>query len=171
MNVLDLLRKYKNIRDAEIPKLGPHRIEKSIPYSGGIMTFEPGFSRPISPMLKKRFEFCSTWENAYLSQKWLSIDEINNWENDEKINEWVNLRKENSYDGDPLEDYPMRNLAIFAINPYEPEEIYLVWDEGRLEPRVWHYVGAEFYRFNSFRRFLLYINGMMEDTDTVREVI
>jgi hypothetical protein len=32
MNVLDLLGKYKNIRDAEIPKLGPHRIEKSNPY-------------------------------------------------------------------------------------------------------------------------------------------
>lgn len=170
MNVIDLLRKYKIKRDSEIQSLGPHKIEKPIPFTDKIMTLEPGFHRTLSPMLKKRFEFCSEWNNAYLSQKWMSIEEINNWTNNAKIKEWVNLRKDNSYNGEPLEDCPMKNIAIFSINPYEPEEIYLVWNEGKLEPRVWHYVGSEFYTFNSFRRFLLYINGMMEDVDTIREI-
>ena len=164
MRIISLLEDYRKIRDSEVVDLGPHQINKSEPFpSGVIKTLDVNFDKPLSPMLRERFIFCSSWLNAYLSQDWLSLDEINKWDKNSRIVEWIDLRRENSYPGEPLEDLQPRDISIFAINPHEPEEIYLTWDGDSEEPRLWHYFGAEFYTFNSFERFLLYINKIIGD--------
>lgn len=134
-----------------------------------ISTLSSGTYRPLSQMLRERFDFCGEWKNAYLSQDWLPLSSINNWGGDKKISDWVNIRKENSYPGDLLEDHPPENVSIFSINPYEPEEIYLLWGKDGEEPQVWHYFGADFYTFNNLEKFLLYVNGIIGDEDTVRK--
>lgn len=172
MRIISLLEDYRKIRDSEVVNLGPHQINKSEPFpSGVIKTLDVNFDKPLSPMLRERFIFCSSWLNAYLSQDWLSLDEINKWDKNSRIVEWIDLRRENSYPGEPLEDLQPRDISIFAINPHEPEEIYLTWDGDSEEPRLWHYFGAEFYTFNSFERFLLYINKIIGDEDTKRQTI
>ncbi len=171
MSITDLLEEYKNKRDSEILSAGKHVIAPPEDVCEKIRTLDYNFFRPISPMLRERFEFCSVWRNAYLSQDWLSLQDINNWKSNKIICDWVDLRKDNSYPGEPLEDYPEKNIAIFSINSHEPEEIYLVWDEEAVEPKVWHYFGGNFYTFNSVERFFLYINGLIGDEDTVRQAI
>jgi len=172
MNIIDLLEKYKKIRDSETDRFGGHSIGPPSDSCDKIRTLDYSFFMPLSPMLKKRFEFCSYWKDAYLSQDWLSIQEINDWKKNKKIRELIDLRKENyCYPGQPMADFPMKKIALFSINPYEPEEIYLVWEEINAEPKIWHYFGADFYTYNNFERFLLYINGLIEDDDTVRKHI
>jgi len=58
-----------------------------------------------------------------------------------------------------------------VYDPYYPNEMYLVWDEDNVEPKVWMYFDADYYTFNSFERFLLHINGFIDDEDTVREYV
>ena len=169
MEITNLLKNYQFIRDIENEKLGPHKIVNPELLEGKmIRTLDDNFYRPLSPMLKERFQFCSSWENSYLSQNWLSLSEIENWEKNNKIVQWVELRCENSYQGEPLEDFPRKNIAIFSYNPCEPEEIYLIWDDYNEEPRIWHYFGSDFYTFNSLERFFLFINGKIGDEDTIR---
>jgi len=171
MEITQLLISYKKIRDGEVDRFGEHHITPPDNHCKKIKTLDCDFYRPLSPMLTKRFEFCSHWKDAYLSQDWLSLQEINSWEENKKICELIALRKENSYKGDPLKDLPNKNIAIFSINPYEPEEIYLIWDDNNIEPKIWHHFSAEFFTFNNFGRFLLYINGLIEDEDTIRKTI
>jgi len=172
MGIIELLKSYKKIRDAEVERFGEHVIEPPSESFEQIRTLEYDFFRPISPMLGKRFEFCSAWKNAYLNHDWLSNQEINNWKENKTFREWLKLRKENySYQGQPFMEYPMKNIAIFSIDPYEPEETYLVWDDGIIEPKIWHYFEADFYTFNNFERFLLYINNIIDDEDTIRTFI
>ena len=126
--------------------------------------------------LLKMFDKMYDKENAFKilfipENKEYSLDEINKWDKNSRIVEWIDLRRENSYPGEPLEDLQPRDISIFAINPHEPEEIYLTWDGDSEEPRLWHYFGAEFYTFNSFERFLLYINKIIGDEDTKRQTI
>lgn len=171
MKIINLLNEFKKKRDEDIEVSGDYTIAPPEMPCEKIRTLDYDFLRPISPMLKRRFEFCSSWRNAYLSQDWLSLQEINNWKSNQRLCEWVDLRKENSYPGEPLEDYPEKNIAIFSINPHEPEEVYLVWDNETAEPKIWHYFGADFYTFNSFERFLLYANGLIGDEDTYRQSV
>lgn len=171
MDTLKLIESYKKKRDNETVTAGNHTITPPEKIHKKIRTLDYNFFREISPMLRERFEFCSKWENAYLSQDWLSLEEINNWKTNKTLCTWVDLRKENSYPGEPLEDHPAKNIAVYSINPHEPEEIYLIWSDDSLEPRVWHYVGADFYTYNSLERFLLYINGLIGDEDTIRDTI
>jgi len=171
MGIVKLLEHYKKVRDSEIEIQGDHDMAPPENHCGQIRTLNYDFFRPISPMLMDRFKFCGAWKNAYLGQDWLSIQEINKWKDNKILCEWLRLRQENSHQGEPLAEYPMENTAIFSINNDYPDEIYLIWDEGCTEPKIWHYFESDFYTFNNFERFLLYINGMIEDEDTVRSLI
>jgi len=168
MNITGLLETYRKLRDSEVKEMGEHVIEPFELFGDTLRTLDYEVFRPISPMLKKRFEFCSSWSNAYLGYKWLSAKQIHHWKNDETLREWVGLRAKNSYEVDCFIKYPTKNIALFAYDPYYPNEMYLVWDEGNIEPKVWMYFDADYYTFNSFERFLLHINGFIGDEDTVR---
>lgn len=169
MDITSLLKMYKNNLASEGSLNTDSFISPPEKFNDKILTLSDGVYKPLSKMLQERFDFCGEWKNAYLSQDWLSLSSINNWQNSKKILEWIELRKENSYPGDLLEDHPPENIAIFSINPYEPEEIYLFWGKDEEEPQIWHYFGADFYTFNNLERFLLYVNGIIGDEDTVRK--
>jgi len=170
INITELLENYRQLRDTKIENQGEHNIEPPEKFEDKIQTLDKNVSHPLSPMLKKRFEFCSAWKNAYLGQKWLSFWEINNWESNKTLVEWVNLRKENSFsENEPFVKYPLKNIAVFSFDPDFPNETYLVWDDDNsVEPEIWLYFDAEFYTFTNFERFLLYINEKIGDEDTER---
>jgi len=171
MTITELLENYRKLRDSKVEDQGEHVIKPPEPFGDSLRTLDYNIVRPISPMLKERFEFCSSWDNAYLGYYWLSAKQINHWQNNQTAREWVDLRAENAYDVDCFTKYPAKNIALLAYDPYYPNEMYLVWDEGHIEPKVWMYFDADYYTFNSFERFLLHINGFINDEDTVREYI
>jgi len=170
MNITELLEHYRQLRDQKNENQGEQSIEPPESCDETIQTLDTYVSRPISPLLKKRFEFCAAWKNAYLEQDWLSLREINNWESNKTIVEWVNLRKENSFsENEPFVKYPLKNIAVFSIDPDFPNETYLVWDDDNAtEPKIWLYFDAEYYTFTNFERFLLYLNEKIGDEDTIR---
>lgn len=98
--------------------------------------------RKLSPMLKSRFEYASNWRNANLDQDWLSLKEISEIYNNDIAKEWLILRREN-WPETPPESISASHCSLFSLNPYEPEEAYLVWTEGIIEPQVWRYFGAD----------------------------
>ncbi|TRX74771.1 hypothetical protein [Pseudomonas mangiferae] len=127
-----------------------------------------GQYRELSPYLKERFEFCSSWVNARLSQNWLSLEEIDDYESDGTLKEWIEIRKENSFGDEPPGKIAPENCAIFSYNPYEPEETYLVWQDGKKEPLIWEYFGGDFLKFNDFKSYLEFIVGDKESDDSGR---
>jgi hypothetical protein len=117
-----------------------------------------GKSRRLSPMLKERFEFCGRWNNANLDQDWLSTSDIDDIGNDATAQEWIALRIEN-WDHCPPANVSKDDVAIFGFNPYEPEETYVVWREGHIEPEIWRFFGADYKVFSDLTRFLEYLLG------------
>ncbi|NMG72731.1 hypothetical protein [Parazoarcus communis] len=152
-----LLEKMKN-RNSRDPNHGTQILGASEPLLE-ISTFADSFVRPLSPMLRSRFQFCGSWKNARLSQNWLSLTEIRDAKNNETLSKWVALRTENSYDNDPPGCVAAENCAVFSYNPYEPEETYLVWEDGKEEPLVWEYFGWDYLRFENLNHYLEYIVG------------
>lgn len=133
-----------------------------------IATLAPGVSRPLSPMLQARFEFCAAWTNAHLSFDWLSLSAISTASGDPRIKELVDLRIENS-DDDLLSRVPPENCALFAINPDCLDEVYLAWEEGQEEPTVWEYFGADEHSFHDICRYLEFALGERDTDDNLRD--
>jgi hypothetical protein len=133
-----------------------------------IQTLQPDVSRPLSPMLRARFEFCSSWSNADLDQYWLSLSEIGDCQSNPVLAEWMRLRAENSYGSDPPGCVEPSHCSIFAYNPFEPDETYLVWKDDEQEPMVWRYFGADYKMFLNLNAYLQYIVGDSSHDDSGR---
>lgn len=80
---------------------------------------------------------------------------------------WIELRREN-WDHCPPASVSSDNCAIFGLNPFDPEETYLVWGEVDPEPMIWRYTGADYKVFKNLNRFLQYILGDLTTDDSAR---
>jgi hypothetical protein len=163
--IATLLNRMRETSQSD-PDHGVQIIHPPIHKSGRIATLKPGLSRELSPMLKARFEYASDWENARLSKNWLSLSQIARPREISILAEWIDLRAENCYGDDPPGCVEPGNCAVFAFNPFEPEETYLIWREGEVEPKVWEYFGADSYVFDNLERYLEYIVGDRDADDS-----
>lgn len=145
------------LRNEADPDHGSQELQLADLESAELKTLS-GKSRLLSPMLVERFRFCSRWNNANLDQDWLSISDIAGISDDATAQEWIKLRIQN-WDHCPPANVSQDDVALFGFNPYEPEETYVVWRNGRIEPEVWRFFGADFKVFNDFNRFLEYLLG------------
>ncbi|MFE8647278.1 hypothetical protein ACFX58_19550 [Sphingomonas sp. NCPPB 2930] len=148
--IQNLLEEIESQIDADTDH-GEHEMSYPEPLMQ-IATLEKGTFKSLSPMLKQRFDFCSHWSNVNLSQDWLSLREIKGYEKNETLKQWVDLRIEN-WDHVPPASVGLEKCAIFSYNPYEPEEVYLVWTE-KDEPEVWQYFGADYEKFSDLEEYL-----------------
>ncbi|WP_280191012.1 hypothetical protein [Delftia sp. PS-11] len=145
-------REMKNIGEI-IGTTSPNKIIKE----SKIYAIDGVTRHNISPMLIDRFIFCDRWDEFYLSQNMLSLDEINSFPYDAKLTEWINLRKEN-WDHVPPKSIGDSLCSIFSFNPYELEEIYLDWSECREEPTIWHCLQSDYYKYNNLEEFFIEIS-------------
>ena len=166
-HVTKLLDKLR-VRNEQDPEHGPQELQIPEPLVE-IATLAPGVTRPLSPMLRARFEFCATWTNAHLSFNWLSLEAIRTALNDPYIKELVDERIENSYDDDLLTRIAPENCALFAVNPDYPDEVYLAWEDGKDEPSVWEYFGADEHSFHDISRYIEFALGDRDTDDNLRE--
>ena len=111
----------------------------------------------LSPMLRDRFIFCDRWDDFYLSQNMLSLDELNSFPYNAKLVEWMSLRKEN-WDHVPPESVGDSFCSIFSFNPYEPEEIYIDWSDSRKEPTIWYCAQSDYYKYDNLEEFFMEIS-------------
>lgn len=151
-----LLERLRLRNDAD-PDHGNQSLLPAEPSSDALKTLS-GKSRRLSPMLKARFEFCDRWNNANLDQDWLGISDIDNIDNDATAQQWIALRIEN-WDHVPPANVSKNDVALFGFNPYEPEETYVVWRKGKVEPELWRFFGADYKYFEDLNRFLEYLLG------------
>lgn len=162
----------ERMRDQNLLEIENHDLQELSPPQLGnnkIATLKSGVFRALSPMLKERFLFSGSWINARLSQNWLSLTEIQEIDQNSVASEWLRLRREN-WDHVPPESVASENCAIFAYNPYEPNETYLVWANEAVEPEIWEFYDADYSVFQNLDRYLEYIVGDRKVDDTGRDV-
>lgn len=160
-NVLALLRRMKALNDAD-PSREEHDVLPPDKPATHITTLDGQTIRPLSPMLQARFDFAGAWRDARLSQNWLSLAEIGAANNDPQIAESIAIRTENSYGEEPPGGVAPDSCAIFAHNPHELDETYLVWHGDSEEPVIWEYFGGDVSYFVHLESYLSHIVG---DTD------
>jgi hypothetical protein len=160
--LLDRLR----MRNEADPDHGHQELQPADVASHELKTLS-GQNRRLSPMLIERFRFCGRWTNANLDQDWLGISDIDNIGNNATAQEWIALRTEN-WDHCPPANVSKDDVALFGFNPYEPEETYVVWRAGRVEPEVWRFFGADYKFFQDLNRFLEYLVGDRSADDSGR---
>ena len=114
-----------------------------------------------------RFEYASTWENVNLDQTWLSLSDIERIDSNQLALEWISLRREN-WGHFPPGSVNVEDIALFGINPFEPEETYLVWRANATEPEVWRFFGADYKMFSDLDSFLEYLLGRRVSDDSGR---
>jgi hypothetical protein len=163
--VMCLLERWRTLRAKE-QGASPEPLPKEAGESR-ILTLQDGAYKPLSPMLRARFDFASRWEDAYLLQMWMGLNDIENYQSNDQLVRWISLRREN-WETAPPASVGADQCAVFGYDPYEPDETYLVWKEGVEEPGVWQYFGAENCYFHDFERFLEYIVGDRPEDDLDR---
>lgn len=163
--MLDELKHQNSLEDYIEQEIYPP--EKTI---NEIPTLKKGFKRSMSKMLSERFAYAGTWKDAYLSQTWLGLSEMENFDENTLLSEWISLRIEN-WDGMPPESELPENCAVFAYDPYSPNETYLVWKSNEEEPMIWRYSDGDYYVFNNFQRYLEYAIGERDKDDSTKPTI
>ena len=163
-NVLVLLQRMRERNDAD-PNREEHECFPPDKPATRIATLDPQITRPLSPMVQARFDFAGAWKDARLSRNWLSLAQIAHAKDDPQIAESIAIRRENSYGDEPPGGVAADRCAIFAHNPYELDETYLVWTDDNEEPVVWEYFGGDVSYFANLESYLSYIVGNKETDD------
>lgn len=159
--IKELLEELKQINLADSDNdQGIVRPEKMVDF---ILTLD-GNKKPLSPMLKERFEYVSTWNDAFLLQNWLSLSEINNFADNPELMENINLRLEN-WEHVPPASVGLSKVSIFGFDPYDTNETYLEWGDGEIEPKIWLYFDSNYHMFKNLERFLLYAVNQLDEDD------
>jgi hypothetical protein len=139
----------------EVANTMDQRLEPAEPIGDkGIPTLGPGIYRTPTLMLETRFAFASAWWNAIHGHHWLSPNQMERAWVDERLKAMVKCTCDN-WEGSPPSVYPLQQLTLFGLEPYQGEEIYLIWPEsGFLEPEVCSYISNYEMRFPNLKEFI-----------------
>lgn len=124
--------------------------EKEVPVQ--IPTLCKGIYRPISPMLRTRFEFAGNWVNASFGHTWLGLKEMESPWTDEATIKHLEERKK-FYDGHLLQNTDWSSISLFGVDLLQFEETLLLWSSSE-EPAVYAYAGYDRYLYATLENFL-----------------
>lgn len=158
MNIEEALNGIKEeLAHESTPKPG-------IQFSKGIPTLKKDYFRPLSPMLKLRFEQLGGWEDSTHGD-WLDTAEMELFWAEHIADERLNgiVRNVNSSIGNWQNDaaalFNPERISVFAGSHYTYERIYLVWFDGLEEPELWVYDTNGEARYKDLLSYLIsYIN-------------
>lgn len=123
----------------------------------GVPTLHPDYYRPLTPMLRARFEYASEWRNAYAGHDWLSIQQMKDATKDGKLLDKVKSCAE-MWSSSPPARFAMSQISLFGIYFDQGEETYLVWPTtDGAEPHVVSYAGNYEREFNNLKDYLSFI--------------
>lgn len=158
MNIEEALNKIiEELIDDSTPK-------PVAPFPKGIPTLKKGYFRPLSPMLKSRFEKLGGWEDATHGD-WLDTTEMECfWESqiaNERLNGIVNNVNSsiNNWQNDAGSIFNHTRISVFAGSRDTYERIYLIWFDCIEEPELWVYDTNGEARYKNLLSYLAsYIN-------------
>ncbi|MHB1425945.1 MAG: hypothetical protein ACYC3I_22505 [Gemmataceae bacterium] len=119
-----------------------------------VPTFDTKQSMALTPMLKARFEYASSWEMA--QEVWLSANEMASEMKKKRVKDYHRALREN-WEGSAPMLFSDNRLTLFGITKGVPEDlIYLAWTEISKEPEVWVYEGLESHKFKNLEQYLMW---------------
>jgi hypothetical protein len=136
----------------------PQVLGRAEDQSKDIPTLKRNTYRPASSMLKARFDFAGLWVNAQLGFHWLGLKEMRSIWRDREIRNRIDITR-NYWDGSAPMRYSPDRLSLFALDPDDAGEWYLVWPEvDGPEPRLWGFSSqheSEYAHLEEYVVFLL----------------
>lgn len=121
-----------------------------------LATFSSKVFRQLTPMLKARFDYCSSWQDGLFS--WLSAADMTKYMRKRVIHEQHRALREN-WEGSAPMLFPDNELTLFGATKDVQDVVYLVWATNAGEPEVWSY---EDYDFNRSINLEAYFKWMLE---------
>jgi hypothetical protein len=117
-----------------------------------VPTFEVGVFRKLTPMLQARFEYAGRIQHGL--DVWLSLRQISTWVRKREVREHHRARRTHWIDSPP-NVYPDSRLSLFGVTDGVPQNaVYLIWGNGREEPRVWSCSGMDADEFDTLEEYL-----------------
>lgn len=124
----------------------------------GMATLQQGHYRPLSPMLKARFEYAGSWKEADAGHEWLDLTQIEECLRDQRVLKQIRERIQ-VWNESSLAKLPPSRISLFGLYRDQSEEIYLIWpNENGTEPKVLSYAGnfeAEFTNLGHYLKHLI----------------
>lgn len=115
-------------------------------------TFANGKTRPWTPMLKARFEYCGAISLG--PERWLAISEITEWLVNNEVLAVHQALRENWPDSVPAR-FQDDSISLFGVVPDVPDSlVYLAWPGGNTEPIVAQYSSFQDNEFRTLDEFL-----------------
>jgi hypothetical protein len=115
-------------------------------------TFDRRKRRPLSPMLRARFEFASSITLGF--SIWPGAEEMAAAMAKARVREYHLVLREHSERSGP-QLFPDDALSLFSYDPESPEDrVYLVWKDPAREPEVWEYHDMDTTEFKTLETFL-----------------
>jgi hypothetical protein len=127
------------------------RIDPPVPATT-LPTFDKRKRRPMTPMLRERFNFASSITVG--GKIWLGSEEMVRMMGERRIREYHLALREHG-EGTAPNLYPDDALSLFSVSPeFVEDRVYLVWKERAPEPEFWLYSGIDSLKFKSLKGFL-----------------
>ena len=163
MNIHDMLTAYQRINDNRLTKpypLFPPIYQVVEPpeaeLSSKVPTLQRGHYRKITPYLRARFEYASSWKEAEAGHEWLGLKQMETALRDPDVLEQIRVRPA-IWTESPLVQMPPSRISLFGLYPEQYEEIYLIWpldDDDYGEPEILSYAGNFESSFSDFAQYL-----------------
>ena len=152
LNLLHETRNSDGHEDVFPQCLGsPDELDKGIP------TLARNIYRDATPMLRARFAYAGEWQNADVGFDWLNVRHMRKCWRDKDIREKIEITQ-TYWEGSPPNQYPPERLTLFAFDPDDSGEIYLVWPKsGKSEPRVWRSSAQHCNEFETLRAYVCWL--------------
>lgn len=107
-----------------------------------------------SPMLAERFKFADSWLGPAALRFYSVHDMARAWASESELHAKIACRRD-YWEGALMATLPAKRVTLLAANDQDSDEVYLLWDEGRAEPRVVAYFGHSEEESVDLREFLL----------------
>jgi hypothetical protein len=148
--LLELIQAERAADPIDYPK---PRVKPPDPIRKGIPTLKKGVYRKPTPMIEERFLFAGQCKIDGI-YTWLGLPDMAKAWTNPRIQKQINIRRVHWEESAP-QQFPPERLSLFATEPREGEEIYLVWPAGSSkEPEVWTYFGWSENKYPNLREFL-----------------
>lgn len=127
--------------------------------AGELPTFDWKIFRPMTPMLRARFELAGSWQDG--PTVWLAPSEMARYMGRRWVRSSHRALREH-YEGSAPMRFPDNRLTLFGSTTHESEDLtYLVWAQDGQEPEVWEYVQSV-YEFRQFTNLEKYFEWCLE---------
>jgi hypothetical protein len=153
-DIKQLLEVLKRINEAEtIPTLAQEIFPPENLALDTVPTLLPGVEKPMSEMLRARYEFAGAWVNAAFKQTWLGLSQMRDLKDNGQVLENLEIDRRH-YEHHILQGADWGDLSLFGIDLQDGGKTFLEW-RGTAEPRVITYVGYSIFRYRDLRAALV----------------